>query len=257
MDSRLLQRDRAEIERSAAEARKAVVKRIPPDQIVRYLNPNAHTPFALEYAFYLLGNIHGRTVLDLGCGQGENIIPLVARGAHVMGIDISPDLIAIAEQRLRDERLEAPVFVKTAYETGLPDNSVDVILCVALIHHLDITSVRNEMWRILKPGGIVVLSEPIRFSKVYALLRNFLPAQADISDFEHPLTQDELATITEPFKGEETRYFRLPFVPLISRVSQISRPLPTAWKASDWTLRHLPALKHYATVVVTRLRKTS
>jgi SAM-dependent methyltransferase len=251
MDSRLVQRDKAEIVRSAAEARKAVLTRIPPDQVARYLNPDVNTPFPLEYAFYLLGDVSGKTVVDLGCGQGENIVPLVARGARVLGIDISPDLITIAGQRLRDEDSKAAVSVGSAYETGLPSGSVDVIFCVALIHHLDIKIVCNEMLRVLRPGGMIILSEPIRFSKVYNWLRHLLLAQDDISEFEHPLTQHELAIVTEPFKVEAIRYFRLPFVPLISRT------LPAAWKTSDWALRHWPALKRYATVVVTRLRKTS
>ncbi|MGZ6404257.1 MAG: class I SAM-dependent methyltransferase [Bdellovibrionota bacterium] len=42
--------------------------------------------------------MRGKTVLDFGSGSEENIIPLVERGARVIGIDISPDLIAIIRQ---------------------------------------------------------------------------------------------------------------------------------------------------------------
>ena len=41
-------------------------------------------------------------MLDLGCGQGENTVPLLERGPKVLAIDISPELIAITQQRLRD-----------------------------------------------------------------------------------------------------------------------------------------------------------
>ena len=252
MVPRLLERDQAEIERSAAEASKIVLK--PPlGQVKRYLNPQANTPFPLEYAFHLLGDVRGKTVLDLGCGQGENIAPLVARGARVLGIDISPDLIAIAERRLHDAGLEAAVTVGSAYDTGLPDESMDVIFCMALIHHLDIKLAREEMRRILRPGGVVILREPIRFSKTYARLRSFLPAKEDISEFEHPLTHEELDTMIQPFKVDGTRYFRLPFIPLISGMLRFESN--AVWKASDWSLRHLPALEHYATTIVTRLKK--
>jgi SAM-dependent methyltransferase len=253
MDFQLLHRDQVEIERSAGEASKIVLRPIPKAAIQRYLNPPGNTPFALEYAFHLLGNVHDKIVLDLGCGQGENIVVLLARGARVLGIDISPDLIALAERRLRDAALEAALSVDSAYETGLPDEAVDVIFCMALIHHLDIRLVRDEMRRILKPGGVVILKEPIRFSNTYGRLRSLLPAQEDISDFEHPLTQEELATMTQPFKVEGTRYFRLPFVPLVFRA--LHSETRVASKTSDWTLRHVPALARYATIVVTRLRK--
>jgi SAM-dependent methyltransferase len=197
--------------------------------------------------------VRGKTVLDLGCGHGENIVLLLALGARVLGIDISPDLIAIAERRLHDSGLEAAVCVGSAYDTGLPDESIDLIFCMALIHHLDIKLARDEMWRILRPGGLVILKEPIRFSKTYARLRSLLPAKEDISEFEHPLTHEELDTMIQPFTVEGTRYFRLPFVPLISEILRFESE--AALKASDWCLRHLPRPDHYATTVVTRLKK--
>jgi|SRR5215472_3189620 len=90
-------RDEAEIARSAIEARKIVLS---PAEVWRYLNPSANTAFPLEYAFYLLGKIDDKHVLDLGCGTGEEIPALAWCGAHVTGIDISPDLIALAQERI-------------------------------------------------------------------------------------------------------------------------------------------------------------
>jgi 2-polyprenyl-3-methyl-5-hydroxy-6-metoxy-1,4-benzoquinol methylase len=253
-DSLLSERDQAEIERSAAEARNFVLQPVERAQIDRYLNPPADTPYPLEYAFHLLGDIRGKTVLDFGCGKGENIIPLAERGARVIGMDISPDLIAVAQKRLSDANLEASLIVGSAYETGLPDESVDVIFCVALIHHLDIRVVRQEMWRILRKGGVIILKEPVRFSKAYAWLRSLLPAHGDISEYEHPLTREELATMTQPFKMDGTRYFRLPFVPLVSRV--LSSKSAAAWRASNWILEHWTGAESYSTGVVTKLQKT-
>ena len=254
MDPRLSQRDEAEIQRSAAEASKARPVATPRDQLDRYRNPPADTPFALEYAFYLLGDVRGKTVLDLGCGQGENTVPLIERGANVLAIDISPELIAITQQRLRDANLQADVSVGSAYETGLPDASVDVIFCMSLIHHLDIKLVRDEMRRILRPGGAVILKEPVRFSKTYAWLRSLLPAHEDISEYEHPVTREEMATMTEPFLVEGARYFRLPFVPLITRI--LPATTVAAWRASGWVLQQMPGLERFATTVVVRLRKS-
>ena len=81
-------RDEAEIPHSAIEARNTVLSAF---QVQRYLNPPADTVFPLEYAFHLLGDIEAKQVLDLGCGTGEEIVTLARRGAHVIGIDISPD----------------------------------------------------------------------------------------------------------------------------------------------------------------------
>ncbi|MGA9136294.1 MAG: class I SAM-dependent methyltransferase, partial [Candidatus Sulfotelmatobacter sp.] len=198
--SQLSERDRAEVERSAGEARQIAVVGPPErDQVERYLNPPPDTAFALEYAFWLLGNVRGKTVLDFGCGAGENIVPLVERGARVIGIDISPELVNLARRRLALAGLDAKVQVGSAYDTGLPDGAVDVILCIALIHHLDIERVRREMRRILAKDGKIILQEPIRFSRSYAYLRGFLPVRGDNSEYEHPLIPSEFAAINESF----------------------------------------------------------
>jgi ubiquinone/menaquinone biosynthesis C-methylase UbiE len=254
-DFQVSERDQAEIERSASEAAKVVLRPVDRTQIERYLDPPADTPYGLEYAFHLLGDVRGKTVLDLGCGTGENIVTLIERGARVIGIDISPDLIAIAQKRLSNANLEATVRPGSAYQTGLPDESVDVVFCMALIHHLDIKLVRDEMRRVLRKGGAIILREPIRFSKGYAWVRSLLPAREDISEFEHPLTREELATMIQPFKVEGTRYFRLPFVPLVSRV--LPSKSHAAWKVSNTILNRWPAAERYATGVVTKLQKTA
>ncbi|MGD1081635.1 MAG: class I SAM-dependent methyltransferase [Candidatus Sulfotelmatobacter sp.] len=250
--SQLSARDRAEVDRSAEEARQISVQLPKRDQVERYLNPPSDTAFPLEYAFSLLGDVRGKTVLDFGCGAGENLVPLVERGARVIGIDISPELTALARQRLAFARLKATIQVGSAYETGLPDASVDVIFCIALIHHLDIEQVRKEMRRILAKDGKIILHEPIRFSPLYARLRSLLPGRGNISDYEHPLTRAEFAAINEPFKADGTRYFRLPLVPLLSWMLGSQKQL---WKIDRWCLQHLPATSRYATCVVTRLSR--
>jgi ubiquinone/menaquinone biosynthesis C-methylase UbiE len=252
-DSRLAERNQAEVERGASEASKVVLKPIERGQIERYLNPPADRPYGLEYSFYLLGDVRGKTVLDLGCGTGENVVPLIERGARVIGIDISPDLIAIAQTRINNANLEASLTAGDAYETGLPDESVDAIFSMALIHHLDIKLVRDEMWRVLRKGGVIILREPIRFSKAYAWVRSLLPAPEDISEYEHPLTREELATMTQPFKVEGTRYFRLPFVPVVTRL--LPSKSDAVWKASNWIVQHWAGAERYATGVVTKLQK--
>jgi ubiquinone/menaquinone biosynthesis C-methylase UbiE len=255
MNAHLSPRDLAEIRRSAEAARKVVLNPQELAHLDRYLNPPESSPYPLEYSFYLLGDVRGKTVLDLGCGSGECLFPLMRRGANVIGMDISPELIELAAKRADAAGIQANLKVGSAYETGLPDGSIDVIFCMSLIHHLDIAKVRNEMLRVMAPAGYIVLKEPIRFSKSYARVRNLLPAYGDISDFEHPLTPAELATMTEPFTVEGLRYFRLPIVPITIRWFPAANV--AAWKLSGWVLRNLPAAKTYATSVAMRLRRQS
>ena len=242
-------RDRVELHRSAAEAGKIVLTQV---DLTRYLNPPADTPYSLEYAFHLLGDAKGKRVLDLGCGSGEELVPLLNRGAKVVGIDISPELISIAKRRVAEAGLNAEIRVGSAYNTELPGTSVDVIFCMSLIHHLDLKLVKKEMLRILRPDGFVVLKEPIRFSRSYDFLRSLLPAgDVDISEYEHPLTKEEFRNFLEGFRAEGLRFFRLPIEPLAELLMPATEG--PAFKISNWVLKRLPISSRFATIAAVRL----
>jgi len=246
-------RDSAEVERSAAEASRVALG---PIEVERYLNPPADTPYGLEYAFHLLGDVRGKTVLDFGCGSGENLIPLARRGAQVIGLDISPELIELARCRLERYGVahdSVTLHVGTAYQTGLPDESIDIVFSSALLHHLDLLAVHSEIHRLLRPGGQFIFREPIRFSRTANRLRRLFPAsQAEVSDFEHPMTRDEIATITHGFTVLAERAFRLPFVPIFTKFKVYKKQV---WLLDRWLLQHFPKLEQVATGKVMWLRK--
>lgn len=105
----------------------------------------------------LLGDIKGRRVLDAGCGPGFYAEELVARGADVVAFDQSGAMVALARARLGSsaEVLQADLneplpFVNEAFE---------LVLCPLVIHHItDREAALREFFRVLRPGGSVVLS---------------------------------------------------------------------------------------------------
>jgi hypothetical protein len=101
--------------------------------------------------------------------------------------------------------------------------------------------------------AVVILEEPVRFSRAYSFLRSLLPADEDISEFEHPSTREELGALTEGFEVREPRYFRLPFVPLVSRV--VPALGCAAWRFNHRMLRNFRPVEPYATVVTMKLQK--
>jgi hypothetical protein len=109
------------------------------------------------------------------------------------------------------------------------------------------------MRRILRPGGFIILKEPIRFSRNYAFLRSLLPAREDVSKYEHPLTEQEFREAQWGFDSDGLRFFRLPLVPLVQRTVPALERRATLF--SNWTVTKVPATARYATVVALRLRK--
>ncbi len=239
-----------EIERGRSEAAHTVLRA---GEVRPYIDPPRDTPLPLRYAFYLLGDIRGKKVLDLGCGSGENVAPLLARGASVVAVDLSHKLVELARKRMAisNQHELASFAVGSAYNVPLPDEALDAILCASLLHHLEITRAMAEMRRLLKPGGIAIVKEPVRFSKLAARVRRLFPAQEDISEDEHPLSRDEMEQVKKGWEVTGERAFRLPFVPLFSRGNVISN----VWIVDRWLLDTFSPLEHYSTSRVLRLQK--
>jgi ubiquinone/menaquinone biosynthesis C-methylase UbiE len=100
----------------------------------------------------------GQTVLDLGCGNGR-IADLTSEiKARYTGMDVAPQMIEIAKQLHPD----LPFAVGSIVETGFADASFDHVLMIASFHHVPSHEMRvealQEVYRILKPGGIVIMS---------------------------------------------------------------------------------------------------
>lgn len=253
--------ERAEVERSASEASHINVTNLLIDetQVARYLDPPADTGHPLEYSYYLLGDVRGRTVLEYGCGDGLNTVVLARRGAQVKALDISPDLIAVAQRRLSANRITAGVefVVGSAHDLPLPDESVDVVFGMAILHHLDLALSAPEVHRVLRKGGRAIFQEPVRNSSLINFFRSLIPYQAaDVSPFERPLTDRELATYAERFSSYHSKAFILPTTSLVNVLPPLRKRLSqTCQRADAAILQKFPSLAYYATMRVVELVK--
>ena len=251
----------AEISRSGLEAqltKHVTGLRLDHRTLSRYRNPPADTWFPLEYAYHLLGDVQGRRVVDFGCGSGANSVHLALRGAALAGLDISEALIRLARERLAANGVErtARFIVGSAHDTPLPDNSIDVVFGIAILHHLDLQLVAREVHRILKPGGRAIFQEPVRNSAVLRVLRRLIPYRApDISPYERPLTDEQVQAFGRNFRTIRTKPFTLPFVSLAMFVPRIRRS-PDWWYGLDARLLgRYPFLRSYASIRVIELTK--
>jgi len=210
----------------------------------RYLDPPEDTLYPLDYCYWLLGDVRGKRVLDYGCGAGENTTALAARGASVIGLDLSPELIELANRRLALHGGQADFVVGSCHEIPLADDHVDVVFGMAILHHLDLERAAREVWRVLKPGGLAIFSEPTRDSATLRVVRRMIPWQPqDVSPFERPLTTRELRRFARDFSWERHRRFLLPGLNLVG-AHRLSR-----------TLLRIPGLKHFAVICSFSVRK--
>lgn len=93
-------------------------------------------------------------ILDVGCGTGKNIEELKRYG-QVWGIDNSLDAIKFCKKRGLDNVKQG-----NAENIRLPANSFDIITLLDVLEHTDDNKALNEMKRVLKKGGFLIVTVP-------------------------------------------------------------------------------------------------
>jgi len=106
----------------------------------------------------------GMSVADFGCGVGATtrmLAEMVGPSGRVTGIDLSAEQLGEAQALCAAEGLQNTTFVEaSAYETGLPRDSFDLVYCRFLLLHLtDPARGLREMRDVLKPGGLLVVED--------------------------------------------------------------------------------------------------
>jgi len=107
--------------------------------------------------------------LDLGCGTGGLTVLLARQGLTVDAVDHSPDMLAVAREKVDAEGLSASVTFAESDIRSLefPDRSFDLVTCQRVLHHVpEADAVISEAARVLKPGGIFFVSDQVRGSAV-------------------------------------------------------------------------------------------
>jgi SAM-dependent methyltransferase len=112
--------------------------------------------------FRLIGNVKGRLVLDLACGEGYNARMLARKGAKVTGADFSVKLIEHARTEEAKEKSGIDYHVADAADLSrFPNNHFDLVTCFMALQ--DIKSYKralSEVARVLKGKGRFVFSIP-------------------------------------------------------------------------------------------------
>ena len=119
----------------------------------------------------------GMKVLDIGSGSGETVLTIaekVGRAGKAVGIDFSPEGIALASERAKEKNLEniAEFHQVNAVKLPFPDNTFDAVIseCVVCLIQ-DKQLALNEKVRVLKPGGRVIMHDVITWAPMPQVMR--------------------------------------------------------------------------------------
>jgi 2-polyprenyl-3-methyl-5-hydroxy-6-metoxy-1,4-benzoquinol methylase len=187
----------------------------------------------------------GGKALDLGCGTGVVTHALAWRGLEVVGVDHSPEMLEIGRRKLAEAGVSATLETGDVRDLRFADGEFDCVTIQGLLHHLEeLEPCLREAVRVLRPGGFLYVSEPVRdATPVKGLLlalwslrrrRGREPGQA-VETVEEPLAADELRRALDELDiGYELEF--LTHVPPLRRALSgraylaVSRALSLPWR---------------------------
>ncbi len=211
----------------------------------------------LNWALERLPNLNGARVLDIGVGEGQSSVLLARAGARVTGIDISGEALARATELAKRCGVHSEFVRMAGEELHFPDASFDAILCMSAYHHMDLERATREFVRVLRPGGRVVMVEPLATNPPAWLYRRVgrLFAREATSE-ETPLRVADLQVLRQHFRRVEWQGMFFLSVGLfgLDRIFDNSNPIihPLTESAFTWVcpldsvLLKIPGLQRIA-----------
>lgn len=145
----------------------------------------------------------GGRMLDVGTGPGH--IPLLVTalipGSHIVGVDLSANMLQIAERRRAASAFADRIEFRLADAKGLPfpDQSFDAVFSNTILHHIpDPRPFVAEAWRVLRPGGAFLIRDLFRPDTETALERLVAEHAADATPDQRQMFADSLRAALTP-----------------------------------------------------------
>ena len=131
---------------------------------------NAYQQARYDWIIKLSGDVRGRKILDLGCGDGCLVYLLVKNGGLVTGVDNDELGIKFANEnlasRLKNSKSNYRFVCSSVYDLPFPENSFDLVISSEVIEHLkEPNRLLAEAKRVLKSSGKIILTTPYRLTE--------------------------------------------------------------------------------------------
>lgn len=208
------------------------------------------------YSIKVLGDLKGKNVLDFGCGHGWLSVVLAKMGANVSGFDISKEAVRVSSEMAEFNGVANSTHfqVGSAYNSGFPDQSFELIIGQAILHHLsDKKFVAKELNRLLKPGGKAVFFECFGDSLMLERLRLLVPVPTEGEPhWDEQLKYADIEVLKSYFDVKHKEFGFFSRLDRMINNKTINRAL---LKLDRFLLDNFSFLRRYARTIVVELYK--
>ena len=112
----------------------------------------------------------GRSVLEVGCGAGVDLVRFARRGANVTGVDLAASAIELARANFAQQGLQGRFEVANGEHLPFPDNTFDMVFAHGVVQYTaNPGQLVTECHRVLVPGGQAIFQVYNRISWLNAL----------------------------------------------------------------------------------------
>jgi len=212
------------------------------------------TPHIDRY-FAAIGDVQGKEVLDLGCGNGKISVYLARAGATVTAIDLSP--ISVQNTKLLAEYNQVGARVSTVVLDSLDVRTLhkhfDLVIGKDILHHIEpFDAFVDALYDVLKPGGRGLFIENSARNPILMFFRRHLVGRFGIpkygDDAEYPLEPREIALLRRKFPRTtqyypEFKFFIMMAIYLFHGNKTVSR---IAQSLDEAIYRYLPFFNKYS-----------
>jgi SAM-dependent methyltransferase len=183
----------------------------------------------------------GMTILEIGCGTGYFTRELTRRGADIIAIDVSPELLEIAKAKSSAPNVRYEI--QNASALTYSDATFDSVVGSSVLHHLEIEEALREIYRVLKPGGTIYFTEPNMLNPQIAIQKNVPSIKRRLGD-----SPDETAFFRWPLHRlmEQTGYRDIQIDPFDFLHPKTPVPLIDPLNAVGRFLEKMPVVSEFA-----------
>lgn len=224
------------------------LKELPPEENFHTHAQRASTMVGVSD---FLGDLHGKLVLEYGCGLGESIVLLAKSGAYVTTFDLSPMSVEVSRQRAKLNHVDSNIRLSVAAGEFLPyaDESFDVIFGRAILHHLNADMGWVDIYRVLKPGGRAVFVEPMGMNPLLNFVRDYVPyPDKNPRGADQPLTYEDIHKWGAGF--DKFWYREIQLLSMLERGLGFGKRLRLLRQLDGFLLKQLPFLRRYCRYVI-------